>query len=83
MIGKYDLPRIGLLVAERPATTLDHFLNLTPRIDAYILQTSPPPLTTNDAPQGRPSGCCRASCVGGLTHARAGWENPQVQSMTS
>ena len=58
MIGRRSYP--GLV--RSAGTTLDH-LKLPPRIDAYNLSTGYLPTTdmTNDAPQERPPGCCRAT----------------------
>lgn len=80
MIGIHDLPRIGSLGRHdaRSSSTLPHpGSTLT-----YSSVTNQ--LTTNDAPQDRPPGCCRAACVGDMTlPAWAGRGNLQVHSMTS
>lgn len=76
MIGIHDLPRIGSLGRHdaRSSSTLPHpgstltYSSVTNR------------LTTNDAPQDRPPGCCRAACVGDMTHACLGWSGKSAGS---
>lgn len=83
MIGRHGLPRIGSLGRHDARSSFD-----IPHPGSTLTYSRPLPLhhrrpTTNDAPQERPPGSCRAARVGVLTYARAGCETLQVQSMTS